>query len=228
MQERIEPPILISRLMAFVMATALVVLVVLLVTLDKMFPLNRPQVFFLTTQELGDKELTLTQIPENLEDYKKHFIREYVRYRNEIIPDMSIMRARWAPVSSGIIKSRSTDTVFGKFADTEMVNVIRRENLDEAFTVKCSVEFPRNDAVVLPKIDEKNTYIVDFSYVCSYGDSDSVEHIESYEIKITLESTEKTAVKWAERMENPLGFRVTKYEVLNGQPDPLDNVVFEE
>ena len=96
MPERIEPPVLISRLMTFVMATALVVLGVLVWTLDKMFPLNRPQVFFLTSQNLTDKELTLTQMPENLDDYKKQFIREYVRERNEIVPDLAIMRAKWA------------------------------------------------------------------------------------------------------------------------------------
>ena len=60
MQERIEPPILISRLMTFVMATAVVVLGVLIFTLDKMFPLNRPQIFVLTSQNLNDKEITLT------------------------------------------------------------------------------------------------------------------------------------------------------------------------
>ena len=50
MADRIEPPILLSRLMTFVFAAALVVVVVLVVTLAKMFPLNRPQIFFLTTQ----------------------------------------------------------------------------------------------------------------------------------------------------------------------------------
>ena len=68
MQERIEPPILISRLMTFVMATALVVLGVLVFTLDKMFPLERPQVFFLDTQRMEDKELILTKISDAISE----------------------------------------------------------------------------------------------------------------------------------------------------------------
>ena len=110
MPERIEPPVLISRLMTLVMATALVVLGVLVWTLDKMFPLNRPQVFFLTTQNIRDKELTLTKMPtENLDAYKHQFIREYVRERNEIVPDISKMREKWAYSDDGVIKTRSTD-----------------------------------------------------------------------------------------------------------------------
>ncbi len=221
LQERIEPPILMSRLMAFVMATAAVVLVVLLITLDKMFPLNRPQIFFLTTQGINDKEITLTQMPEDLDGYKRQFIREYIRYRNEIIPNISIMRARWAPTPNGIIKSRSTDAIFGNFADTEMVAIIRQGDLDEPLTISCDVEFPAKNAVV-SKVGEPNTYVASFDYVCEYGDLAPQKYVQKYQIIVKLESTEKTAIKWAERMENPLGFRVSGYTVANGQSDPLN------
>lgn len=227
MQERMEPPILISRLMAFVVATALVVLVVLLFTLDKMFPLNRPQVFVLTTQEIGDKELTLTQIPEDMDNYKRQFILEYVRYRNEVLPDLAIMQARWGNRPDGIIKSRSTDAVFGDFVLTELATVIRSDYLDEAFTMTCGVNFPAAQSVV-KNTNEPDTYTVKFTYTCRDNGLDAQEYSQQYELFVKLESTDKTAVKWAERMENPLGFRVSQYEVLNGQPDPLDNVVFEE
>lgn len=222
MQERIEPPILISRLMTFVMASALVVLVVLVITLDKMFPLNRPQVFFLTTQEIGDKELTLTGIPDDLEAYKNQFIREYVRYRNEIVTDLAIMRARWTSAPNGIIKARSTDAVFGDFVDTDMVDIIRRDYLDEAFKIKCDVEFLPNFAVVHNKnSNNPNAYTVKFTYVCSYGDLDAQKYQQPYVINVTLEPTDKTTVKWSERIENPLGLRVKEYKVL-GQSDPLN------
>ncbi|MBO4672555.1 MAG: hypothetical protein J5608_02805 [Alphaproteobacteria bacterium] len=227
MQERIEPPILISRLMAFVMATALVVLVVLLVTLDKMFPLNRPQVFFLTTQELNDKELTLTEIPDEFDGYKIQFIKEYIRYRNEIDEDLAIMQARWGNRPDGIIKSRSTDAVFGDFVLTELATIIRSDYLNEAFTITCNVDFPATHSVV-QNANTPDAYTVKFTYTCRDSNSDNQEYSQPYEVLVKLESTNKTAVKWAERMENPLGFRVSQYEVLNGQPDPLDNVVFEE
>lgn len=220
MQERMEPPILMSRLMTFVMATALVVLVVLVITLDKMFPLNRPQVFFLTTENLQDKQLTLTEIPENMDDYQKSFVMEYVRERNEVVPDLAIMRAKWANSDNGIIKTRSTDDVFGDFVMTNMVNIIRQD-FDTPFNVKCDVEFYEHQPVI-KNVNKKDTYTVRFGYVCDYGAMDGKKYVQNYAIDVTLASTAGDAVRWAERMENPLGFRVSNYEIINNQDDPLN------
>jgi len=220
LQERMEPPILMSRLMTFVMATALVVLVVLVITLDKMFPLNRPQVFFLTTENLQDKQLTLTEIPENMDDYQKSFVMEYVRERNEVVPDLAIMRAKWANSDNGIIKTRSTDDVFGDFVMTNMVNIIRQD-FDTPFNVKCDVEFYEHQPVI-KNVNKKDTYTVRFGYVCDYGAMDGKKYVQNYAIDVTLASTAGDAVRWAERMENPLGFRVSNYEIINNQDDPLN------
>lgn len=220
MQERIEPPILISRLMTFVMATALVVLVVLVVTLDKMFPLNRPQVFFLTTENMADKELTLTKIPADLDKYKMEFVKEYVRQRNEISPDLAIMRARWANSDDGVVKTRSTDAVFGEFLLTDMVNIVNQD-LDEPFNIECRVEFHENHAVVL-KVGTKDTYTVKFAYFCKDGSLGDQEYQQEFVVDVTLETTAQNAIRWAERMENPLGVRVNGYQVVKGDRDPLN------
>lgn len=228
-QNRIEPPVLVSRLMTFVMATSLVVLVVLIFTLDKMFPLNRPQVFFLTSQMLDDQELTLTEKPENLENYKKQFVREYVRARNEIVPDLGVMRAKWANTSDGIVRTWSTDEVFGRFTETQMANVINQD-LDEAFDVTCNVEFPPDNSVIKTtnsNDDDGDTYIVYFQYKCSYGPLGDQKYTQEYVLRVQLQSTADSAVKWADRMENPLGIRVNSYDVIDAQKkvlntDPLD------
>lgn len=223
MQERIEPPILISRLMTFVMATSLVVLFVLVFTLDKMFPLNRPQVFVLSTQSLEDKQLTLTEFPTDdafLEQYNKQFILNYVRERNEITPDLAIMRAKWANSPSGSIKARSTDAVFGEFADSDMVNAVYQVS-DEPFNITCTVDFPLNYPVVL-QTGTTDTYTVSFSYRCSYGPMGEQQYERLVKLRIKLESTAKSAMRWVERMENPLGVRVSGYETTDGTQDPLN------
>lgn len=228
MQNRIEPPVLVSRLMTFVMATSLVVLFVLVFTLDKMFPLNRPQVFFLTSQLLDDQELTLTALDAtDLEGYKQQFIREYVRARNEIVPNLAIMRAKWANDSSGIVRTWSADTVFGKFAETPMVNIVN-QNLDEVFDITCNVEFPFEYSVV-KKTDARDDdiYFVHFDYKCSYGPMGDQVLTQKYTLRVQLESGDGNSVKWADRMENPLGVRVVGYDVIDAQnkvlnTDPLD------
>ena len=219
MQERIEPPILISRLMTFVMATSLVVLVVLVVTLNKMFPLNRPQVFVLTTQNLNDKELTLTEMPQNLEKYKQNFVKEYVRERNEIVKDLSIMRAKWANSPNGVVKTRSTDAVFGQFAETRMVNTIY-QNLNEFFDITCDVDFPVSGSII-PQTNATDTYVVQFLYTCRYGAMGDQVDKKRFNVRVKLQPIAENSIKWVERLENPLGFRVSSYEVINGQ-DPLN------
>lgn len=220
LQERVEPAILTSRLMTFVMATALVVLVVLIVTLDKMFPLNRPQIFILTTQTLGDKELTLTQMPEDLAKYKENFVRDYVLKRNEIVDNLMVMRARWGNNDNGVIKARSTDAVFGDFATTYMARFVHQD-LQHSFDVQCNVEFYQHNAVVL-YTSQSDTYTVKFTYICHYGPDFEREYRQNYELTVKLKSTAKNAIRWTERMENPLGFKVSEYKVEGDQGDPLN------
>jgi len=206
------------------MATALVVLGVLVWTLDEMFPLNRPQVFFLTSQNVRDKELTLTEMPtKNLDEYKKQFIREYVRERNEIVPDVSQMRKKWAYSDDGVVKTRSTDAVFGKFVMTDMVNIIRQD-LDEAFDISCAVEYPAGRLSVVDDVNsnDTDTYIVTFTYVCNYGPLGDMEYRKPYKLRVKLESNAKNAIRWAERMENPLGFRVADYNVIDTHGNIMD------
>jgi len=207
----------------------LVVLVVLVITLDKMFPLNRPQVFFLTTENMADKELTLTEIPKDskyLDDYKVEFIKDYVRQRNEIVPDLAIMRARWANDDSGVIKTRSTDAVFGEFLLTDMVNIVNQD-LDEAFNIKCDVEFHQNGAIRL-KVGTKDTYTVYFAYKCKDGFLGDQEYKQEIVADVTLETTAQNSIRWAERMENPLGIRVSGYQIIKGDKDPLNWSQIEE
>ena len=100
MSKRVEPPILLSRLLVFVCATAIVVLVGMLITLAKMFPLNRPQIFFLSTALPSERTVKLIEMStagadENVELYKHAFIREYVRHRNEVFTNAEAMQNTW-------------------------------------------------------------------------------------------------------------------------------------
>lgn len=225
MQNRIEPPILVSRLMTFVMATSVVVLVVLIITLDKMFPLNRPQIFFLRSQMVDNKELSLTDMPEDLDWYKRQFVREYVRERNEISENLAETKFKWDNTTTGVIRARSTDDVFEKFGQTDLVNLVYRDDT-QPLDMVCTVTFPAGSTSVKPYVKEQkqDAYVVEFTYQCNY--SQVGKYTKRYNVLVTLESTEKEAVKWSERMENPLGFKVSDYVVLRNQvpvdDDPLN------
>lgn len=208
MQNRVEPPILLSRLMTFVFATAVVVLTVMGITLYKMFPLNRPQVFFLRARPSHTLEVTLHEMmptDENLDFYKRAFIREYVKARNEITPNIADMRKKWTNDPSAAVRAWSSDAVFGEFAQTRMWTALMNEI--PGFELKCPVEFAQGG--ITPR--GKDMYAVKFRQFCE--NSDGQVAAKDYTIVLRLESDAETQVKWIDRLSNPLGIKVTQYTV---------------
>lgn len=220
MQNRIEPPILISRLMTFVLAASLVVLGVLFITVIKMFPLNRPEIFFLTTEKRDDQVIKLIEMPpaqENLDNYKKAFIREYIRHRNEVYPNANVMQKKWNS-EHGIVRTTSTDDVFAEFMNTNMYIAIMSKMPD--FEFRCDTHFYAAPKYLQSDDPYHDTYQVDFRYFCS--DSTGQTNPKDYTIKIKLATDDEVDVRWVDRIENPLGLRVEEYEVVSENGDPLN------
>ena len=220
MQNRIEPPILLSRLMAFVLAASVVVLVVLVITLMRMFPLNRAQVFFMTTKNPMELDIVLDELPPNdayLGIYKRMFIREYVKARNEIMPNAKVMSKKWSS-ADGVIRRLSSDDVFADFIQTDLWSEIMADAPNYDFS--CSVEFRETGPAIREYTKDGLTYLVDFAWFCtdSYGQTDK----KDYTIKITLAYDDGAAQKYSVRLDNPLGIRVTEYSVQSGDEDPLN------
>ena len=220
MQNRIEPPVLLSRVLTLVFATTLVVLAALLITLYKLFPLDRPEVFFLRSVNTNGVQITLTQVMPNgddLERYKRAFIAEYVKTRNEISPNVRMMAKNWG--SDGAIKAMSSEDVLAGFAKTAMYKEFLLNNGDLDFS--CSVVF--SPGSVNQYTSDGTTYTVDFKWFCtnSYGQTAR----KDYRIKITLATDDTATMSWTDHMENPLGLRVVEYTVESGDDDPLDAFV---
>lgn len=208
MQNRVEPPILISRLLTFVFATAVVVLVVMGVTLYKMFPLNRPQIFFLMTQPAHQLEIQLRDMvpsDENLENYKRAFVKEYIKARNEITPNINAMREKWTNSPDAEVRAWSDDAVFSEFAQTRMWTALMNEVPE--FELKCPVEF--ESGAITPRGNDM--YAVKFRYFCE--NSDGQVAAKDYTIVVTLGSDINTTTQWVDRLNNPLGIKVVRYAV---------------
>lgn len=214
MQNRVEPPVLLSRIMTFVLATALVVLVALGMTIYNMFPLNRPQIFFLTTTIRDNQDVRLVQMQpksENLDGYTKAFVREYIRHRNEIFQNPNAMQQKWNTIN-GAVRIMSTDDVYARFIDTALFNAV----MSEAPNFNCLVNFEGAPMYLA----SEDAYQIKFRYFCS--DSTGQTTPKDYTIKLKLEAEDNAQIKWANRIDNPLGLRVSGYEVVSGNGDPLD------
>lgn len=221
MSNSIEPPVLISRLMTFVCAAAAVTLGVLLFALWRMFPLDRPQVFFLTTQLRPDIEVRMYSMPakseeRNIRFFKENFIKEYIRARNEIVPDADAMQAKWGNDASGIVNAWSSEEVYQDFVNTAAWRNLMRDGAVSAVT--CTVEFPQ----MHPQPRETDrTWAVPINYICTNSDGQTVR--KDYTIVVSVEQIDKNStMKLGDRMTNPLGVRVVRYEIEDGDGDPLN------
>lgn len=217
----VEPPILLSKVLTFVLATALVVLAVLGFTIYKMFPLNRPQIFFLTTTIADNQDVKLIEMQpssENLDKYKKAFVQEYIRHRNEIIMDASKMHSKWNS-DNGILRTMSTDDVYSGFIKTALFNNIMGNDISN-IPINCAVEF--HGAPMNLNTSERNTdtYQAKFRYICI--DNTGLNTQKDYIIQIKLMSQDGAKIRWMDRIENPLGLKVAEYTIISGDGDPLD------
>lgn len=216
MADRIEPPILLSRLMTFVFAATIVMASVLFFTLYNMFPLDRPQIFFLFSQlrtEQTIKSIPLTAKDTNYEYFIRGFLREYVKARNEIVPNVAAMRKKWNNDNNSVMYTWSSPAVYEQLQSTDMWRVFMNDSPD--FEFSCPVEFEQG--AVTPFAD--NTYDVKFSYFCA--DSNGQLDKKNYTIRIKLDTRgEKT--RWQEGLSNPLGIFVSEYTVVSGNGDPLN------
>ncbi len=222
MKNRVEPPVLISRVMTFVLAMSLVVSAVLMTTLYNLFPLNRPQIFFLTTDVRDNLEVKLVEMqPDstNLDKYKTRFVREYIRHRNEIFDNKTAMIKKWNGVD-GAVRIMSSPEIYDVFANTTLFTDLLGSNAGFAFN--CPVIFQEGPLY----LTTEQKYQVKIRYFCE--DSTGRTPEKDYTIKLSIEADKGTQIKWADRIENPLGLRVTEYEVISGNGDPLDTVLQDE
>ena len=216
MKNRVEPPVLITRIMTFVLAMSLVVLAVLMITVYNMFPLNRPQIFFLTTYVRDNMEVKLVEMPPesiNLDNYKTAFVREYIRHRNEVFDNKAAMIKKWNGVD-GAVRLMSSDDVYSAFINTAMYNDLLGSVAGFAFN--CPVTF-EGAPLYLPAEDK---YQVKIRYFCA--DNTGRTWPKDYTIKLKLQEEDNSQIKWADRIDNPLGLRVAEYTIISGDGDPLN------
>ena len=223
MNNPIEPPVLISRLFTFVFAGALAVVLVLILAVVRLTPLTRTQVFFLTSMPHDTMEISLASVPvndRNMAIFKESFIKEYIRARNEIIPNAAAMQRRWRADYNGTVFAWSSAEIYADFAQRRMVNALMYDMPE--FEFRCSVNFGQ----IAPRDRTDTKFAVSFLYSCTDAngqplrDSAGQPLRKDYTIAIRLEMRNK--IKWEERLRNPLGLKVIEYTVEVGGSDPLD------
>ena len=219
MAKIIEPPILMSRILMFVLATSVVVLGALSVVLIKMIPLERPEVFFVVNPTRSVNVVIEPFKPEDnsvaINNYEVGFIREYVIARNTLDSNMNMVKNNW----KNIVKAWSDDKVYKVFTNTKMYkNYMFGMNVP---TVSCYVNFDGlgNEKPILRT--NRGDYTVNFVWICKNIGGQTIT--KNYKIRIKIQSElDKGMSGTVENLNklkaNPLGVYVTEYKVQEGDP----------
>ncbi|GHT57545.1 hypothetical protein FACS18945_2140 [Bacteroidia bacterium] len=216
----IEPPILMSRLMTFVFASALAAVLVLILSIAQISPLTKTQIFFLTTSPRDTSEITIqkyTPDADNIHLYKINFVREYIRVRNDIFPNIDVMRRKWAADSEGQVYVWSAPDVYKAFIETRLWNAVMASGVEIA--IRCSTEF--QGGVIHRGTDATNKmdrYEAKFRYVCFYEN----DIIASDDYSVMVGVRFQDSVQFSSRISNPLGIYVAEYKILSNNGNPLD------
>ena len=222
----IEPPVLMSRVLTFVLATSVVVLAVLVFSLAKMIPLERPEVFFLLTSPNADNLVIEPLVPdandkEVISSYEEGFIRQYVIARNTLHSKNPMLTTNnWAK----IVKPWSSKEVFSAFMNTALYKDYSFGDFSP--TVSCSVNFVTKNKQQAVLRTRNGDYTVNFAWICENSGGQKTINYYMIRIKIQSELEKKlsgTLVNLKKLGENPLGIQVTEYTVEEGKPDPLDS-----
>ena len=223
MAKIIEPPVLMSRILTFVLATSIVVLVALVVALAKMIPLERPEVFFLLSQTPSVSTTIEPMTPDSsneeaLSAYEMGFVREYVIARNTLT-DVAQTRKNW----TNIIKPWSSEAVYSALTKTQLYTDYTFN--DRPPVVSCSVNFSNNakeQAVLKTKSARSgksfSEYIVNFTWICENIGGQTTQ--KNYMIRIRIQSVldskmSGTLENLKKLRSNPLGTQVIGYTVIS-------------
>ena len=114
-----------------------------------------------------------------------------------------------------VANSWSTPDIYKVFQKTGLYNAIMSDYPDVPFN--CVVNFHGRPMQLL-----NDKYTVKFSYYCS--DSNGQTDMKDYTILVGIEMADDVQIKWTERLNNPLGIKVSEYKVEGGGGDPLDTV----
>jgi type IV secretory pathway component VirB8 len=210
----LQPNAFTARMMSFVLAAAIATALALVFAISNMFPLNKTQVFLLNSRRAENQIIEVEPLPvndKNLLEYKENFIKEYIRARNEIIPNLNVMRIKWR--TDGPVANWSSREVYAAFSQNSIVYAFMKDSPPMEFS--CPVEF------LAPAIEPRGSdkFAVKFRWFCT---SESAGQTAAKDFTIVIGLSSAAQVRWNSRMENPLGLQVSEYRVESGGNDPLD------
>ncbi len=191
-----------ARAFAVIVAISLCCNFVLILAISQLLPLYRLEPFLLTFENKEEQIYNIQQL-KNMEDKKaitEVFVREYVLMRSAFTNDVQEMESRWMP--GGPLQEMSSSAVYQSFVEKtakKALDIIRNKGLIRVVRIMTVNELGRG------------LWQVEYETRDMYPDSATPE-VNYWTASMRVTYREKR-VKYGERLNNPVGFTVTRYSL---------------
>lgn len=197
-----------ARAFAVIVAISLCCNFVLILAIAQILPIYRIEPFLLTFEN-KEEQVYHIQPLQNMESRKaitEVFVREYVLLRSAYTDDIPEMESRWMP--GGPLQEMSSPTVYQAFVEKtakRVFNVIREKGLVRLVHILTVNEISRGQ------------WQVEYETRDMYPDS-AAPQVEYWTASLMVTYRQKT-VKYGERLSNPIGFTVTRYNLKHNKAE---------
>ena len=196
-----------ARAFAIITAVSLCCNVVLILAIAQVIPLFRVEPYLLSFQSKEEQVYNITPYKEDLTNNKaitETFVRSYVLQRSSIVNDEAEMEIRWLP--GGPIQEMSSSAVYDEFVNKtakRALELVKRRGLQRSVRILTVNELGQG------------LWQVEYETRDMYPSSTTPElNYWTASLRITYR---KKAVKFNDRLNNPVGFTVTRYSLMHNK-----------
>jgi type IV secretory pathway component VirB8 len=196
-----------ARAFAIIVAISLCCNVVLLLAIAQVIPLFRVEPYLLSFQAKEEQVYNIVPYKDDLSANKsitETFVRSYVLQRSSIVNDIPEMEIRWLP--GGPIQEMSSPAVYDEFINKtakRALELIKRRGLERTVNIMTVNELGQG------------LWQVEYETRDMYPSSSTPE-VNYWTASLRVVYRQKS-VKFNDRLNNPVGFTVTRYSLMRNK-----------
>lgn len=196
-----------ARAFAIIVAISLCCNVVLLLAIAQVIPLFRVEPYLLSFQSKDEQVYNIIPYKDDLSANKsitETFVRSYVLQRSSIVSDTAEMEIRWLP--GGPIQEMSSPAVYDEFVNKtakRAIELVKRKGLERRVNILTVNELGQGLWQV--EYETKDMY-----------PSSSAPEVNYWTASLRIAYRQKS-VKFNDRLNNPVGFTVTRYSLMRNK-----------
>lgn len=197
-----------ARAFAVVVAVSLCCNIVLMLAIGQLLPLYRLESFILTFENKQEQVYNIQPLSnmESRKEITETFVREYVLLRSAFSSNVKEMESRWLP--GGPIQEMSTSAVYQAFIEKtakKALDTIKKKGLVRSVRIMTVNDL--GNGIWQVEYETRDMY-----------PSSPAPKVEYWTVSLRVGYRKKN-VKYGERLNNPIGFTVGRYNVSRNKPE---------